>query len=323
MEATEDDVRYAYRLLLGREPDAEGLANHVNETNRQKHSPDAVARTIMASDEYRLRNNKSTTLREIQIDGVKIYPWEGDRLIGDSLGSAGDYEPNVLPVFLRSLRPGDTVLDVGANIGIFTLLAAKRVGGDGHVYAFEPIAKNVKSICAGIIGNGFTNISLIPVAASDSAGAVSMHPTDISSNGIVDVRASLPGDADMAPTNRIDALLGGITRLDVIKIDIEGYELRAWKGIRSLVERFRPLIFSEFSPVAIRNTLAVDPEDYLKALFEFLTGLIHVLHRGGEEANCSTPAEVMLEWRAANKQMGMDGGLHLDLRLETRTSGIR
>ncbi len=317
LKATKDDVRYAYRLLLGREPDTDGLAHHFNEASRHSLSPDAVARSIMASDEFRARNNNSTKLREIQIDGVKIYPWHGDRLIGDSLVTAGDYEPNVLPVFLKSLRPGDCVLDVGANIGIFTLLAAKRVGSKGRIYAFEPIARNVQSICAGILGNGLTNISLIPVAASDKAGAVSMHPTDNSSNGIVDVRVSTPGDADMAPMNRIDSLLGGIERLDVIKIDIEGFEPNAWKGIRSLVERLRPLIFSEFSPIAIRNTLAVSAEDYLLALFEFSTVPIQVLHREGSRTACTSPAEVMAEWREANKRMHMDGELHLDLMVDT------
>ncbi len=320
MNATGDDVRYAYRLLLGREPDVEGLAHHAREASLHQHSPEDIARNIMASDEYRARSTKSTTLREIQIDGVKIYPWEGDRLIGDALVTAGEYEPNILPVFLKSLRQGDCVLDVGANIGIFTLLAAKGVGADGRVYAFEPIARNVRSICAGIIGNGFANISLVPVAASDKAGAVSMHPTDNSSNGIVDVRVSTPGEADMAPMNRIDFVLCGIERLDVIKIDIEGFEPRAWKGIRSLVERFHPLIFSEFSPVAIRNTLAVDAEEYLKDLFEFSTGPIQVLHREGPRVACKDPAEVMAEWRAANKQMRMDGELHLDLMVDTRSA---
>lgn len=318
MKATKDDVRYAYRLLLGREPDAEGLSHHFNEACRHKYSPDAVAKNIMASEEFRARSNKLTKFRQIQIDGVKIYPWDGDRLIGDSLTDAGDYEPNVLPLFLDSLRPGYCVLDVGANIGIFTLLAAKRVGSDGHIYAFEPIARNVQSICAGITGNSFTNISLIPVAASDKAGAVSMHPTDTSSNGIVDVRASILGDAAMAPMNRVDSLLNGIARLDVIKIDIEGFEPRAWKGIRSLVERFHPMIFSEFSPVAIRNTLAVGAEEYLEELFEFSCKPIQVLHRDRPFVACASVGDVMDEYRSSNIRMGMDGNLHLDLMVDTR-----
>jgi FkbM family methyltransferase len=318
MKVTTDDVRCAYRLLLGREPDAEGLVHHLDFAARHSLSPDSVARIIMASDEFRSRNNKPTKLREIQIGGVKIYPWDGDRLIGDSLTAAGDYEPSVLPVFLSSLRQGDRVLDVGANIGIFTLLAAKRVGAEGRIYAFEPIARNVQSICAGIMANGFDNVSLIPVAASDRQGAVAMHRNDDSSNGIVDVRAAMAGHADMAPTNRIDSLLCGIKRLDVIKIDIEGYEPCAWKGIRSLVERFRPLIFSEFSPVAIRNTLAVDAEGYLQDLFEFATQPIQVLHRDGSRASCLDPGEVMSEWRVANRRLEMDGNLHLDLMVNTK-----
>jgi len=320
---TMEDVRYAYRLLLGREPDAEGLAHHFNEISKQSLPPPVVARILMDSDECRARSNASMKLREVHIEGVKIYPWRGDQLIGDSLSAEGEYEPNVLPVFLDALRQGDYVLDVGANIGIFTLLAAKRIGSQGRVYAFEPVARNVQSLCAGIIGNGFTNIALIPVAASDRAGAVSMHPTDNSSNGIVDVRTLDPDDAAMAPINRIDSLLHGIERLDVIKIDIEGFEPRAWRGIRALVVRFKPLIFSEFNPVAIGNTLGLDPREYLCDLLEVASAPIEVLHRDGSVVACKSDVEIMSEWRGANERIGLDGALHLDLRLETGLSRTR
>ena len=144
-----------------------------------------------------------------------------------------------------------------------------------------------------------------------------MHPTDNSSNGIVDVRTLDPDDAAMAPMNRIDSLLNGVERLDVIKIDIEGFEPCAWRGIRTLVERWKPLIFSEFNPVAIRNTLGVDPREYLRDLLQVASSPIEVLHREGHVAACKSDEEIMREWRSANERIGLDGALHLDLRLET------
>jgi len=318
VKATPDDVRHAYRLLLGREPDAEGLANYLAAIEGDAMTSEEVARSLMASAEFAMRCDEPVRLRKIEIDGVGIYPWRGDQLIGDSLlADGGDYEPNVLPVFLEALRPGDHVLDVGANIGIFTLLAARKVRG-GRIYAIEPLARNIQSLCAGILANGFDNIFLLPVAASDHAGAVSMHRAVNSSNGIVDVRASILSGADLVPTQRVDSLLAGIERLDVIKIDIEGYEPLAWKGIRSLVDRFRPLIFSEFSPVAIRNTLSVDPDEYLKDLFEFASGPIEVLNRNGTRTRCDDGVSVMREWRKENERMGLGGTLHLDLLITTR-----
>ena len=66
-------------------------------------------------------------------------------------------------------------------------------------------------------------------------------------------------DADYVPTQRLDDLLAGLSRLDVVKIDIEGHEPIAWAGLKSLVAKHRPLIFTEFSPVAIRKSLACRP----------------------------------------------------------------
>ena len=71
----------------------------------------------------------------MQLHGVKVFPWEGDSLIGDALAKSGKYEPNVLPRFLNAAPPGDVVLDVGANIGTYALTAAAKVGPSGKVIA--------------------------------------------------------------------------------------------------------------------------------------------------------------------------------------------
>jgi FkbM family methyltransferase len=208
------------------------------------------------------------------------------------------------------------VLDVGANIGIFTLSAARKVGDSGHVYAIEPIARNVQSICAGVISNGFRNVSVLPVAASGSAGVVPMLRNANSSNGIVDTHVA--GDvADVfVPAQRIDFLLHGLDRLDVIKIDIEGHEPIAWPGLEALVSRHRPIIFSEFSPVAIANHSRVEPEIYLRGLLKYAAE-IEVIHFDGKRAICTTAEQVMEQWREANRRAGTDGTCHIDLMVRT------
>ena len=96
--------------------------------------------------------------------------------------------------------------------------AADRVGPTGHVYAIEPVPTNVRSLCAGIHGNGFGNVSLMPVAASDRASVVAVLRHADSSNGIVDFNAGVSGDLDFVPTQRLDFLLHGIPRLDVVAL---------------------------------------------------------------------------------------------------------
>ncbi|MEZ5460908.1 FkbM family methyltransferase [Dokdonella sp.] len=316
IRAVEEDVRFAYRLLLGREPDTEGFAHYSKMVHADNLSALEIARIIMSSEEYSAKSKQSGGLREVEIDGVKLFPWEGDHLIGDNVSATEVYEPNVLPIFLDGLSEGDHVLDVGANVGIFSLLAANRIGANGRVYCIEPVARNVQSLCAGIHGNDFSNVMIFPVAASDRSAVVAVLRRSDSSNGIVDFYVSPSSSVDFVPTQRLDFLLHGISRLDVVKMDIEGHEPIAWKGLKSLVKKFQPRIFTEFSPVAIRNHSRIDPELYLHELFEFAGEYVTVLSRDHQQIRCPSVSAVMLEWQRANEMLGLNGELHLDLLVD-------
>jgi len=316
MKATPRDVRHAYRLLLGREPDASGLENFTRMFNEHVPSTLDVGAIILSSEEFKARHDVRGQLEEIDFQGFKLYPWRGDDLIGAHVQALGEYEPHVLPLFVEHVPVGGTVLDIGANIGIFTLSAARKVGENGRVFAIEPIARNVQSICAGAIGNGLRNISVLPVAASGESTVVPMLRNAHSSNGIVDTHIpNIKADA-FVPAHRLDFLLQGLDRLDVIKMDIEGHEPIAWPGIEKLVSTHRPTIFSEFSPVAIRNHARVAPEGYLQGLFAY-TSTIEAIHFDGERVECSSVEDVMEQWRATNRRAGTDGTCHLDLMLHT------
>ena len=312
--ANMDDVRHAYRLLLGREPDPAGLDLFGQMLMDRRVQAPEIASTIVSSAEYKARTG--TPLAQVDFHGLKVYPWRGDQLIGEHVLASADYEPHLLPLFVDSIPVGGTVVDIGANIGTFTLMAARKAGEGGRVYAIEPIARNVQSICAGVLGNGFRNVSVLPVAASGEFGVVPILRNENSSNGIVDTQSD-PRYADaLVPTQRLDFLLHGIDRLDVIKMDIEGHEPMAWPGMESLVRRYRPVIFSEFSPVAIRNHSRVAPESYLQSLFSHAR-TIEVARFSGQRVACSSIDEVMEQWRDANRCQGTDGTCHLDLVVRT------
>lgn len=317
LKATEEDVRHAYRLLLGREPDPVGFKTYCKLiAERSIPAPDMAA-ILQSSDEYKTRHAAEPAFVEFDFDGLKLYPWRGDSLIGDQVRASGSYEPYVLPAFVDSIPIGGTVLDIGANIGIFSLSAARKVGPEGRVFSVEPIARNVQSLCAGICGNGFTNISVFPVAASASVGVVTMLRNANSSNGIVDTHVSpLMADA-FAPAQPVHQLLPSIDRLDVIKIDIEGHEPLAWPGIEPLVQRYGPVVFTEFNPVAIGNHSRVDAEVYLEQLFRYAP-MIETIEFDGERRVCHTSLEVMGRWGAANRRCGLNGTCHIDLVAHTR-----
>jgi FkbM family methyltransferase len=312
LKATPEDVRHAYRLLLGREPDEGGFQTYCKLIAEQNVSASDVAAMIQASVEYKTRHAAEPVLVEIEFNGFKLYPWRGDSLIGGTVAANGSYEPHVLPAFVERVPVGGTVLDVGANIGIFTLSAAHKAGPQGRVFAIEPIARNVQSLCAGVFGNGLHNVSVFPVAASASAGVVPMLRNDNSSNGIVDTHVA-PAMADaFAPTQPVHQLLQGLDRLDVIKIDIEGHEPLAWPSIEVLVRKHRPVVFTEFNPVAIRNHSRVDAELYLAQLFSH-AATIETIEFDGQRSECRSVEEIMDRWRDVNRRAGTDGTCHLDL----------
>lgn len=316
LEATPEDVRHAYRLLLGREPDTGGFDTYCQLIATRSVSALDIAAILQSSDEYKTRHAAEPALVETDFDGLKLYPWRGDSLIGGAVQASGSYEPHVLPAFVDRVPTGGVVLDVGANIGIFTLSAARKVGPAGRVFAIEPIARNVQSLCAGIHANGFRHVSVFPVAASAAAGVVPMLRNANSSNGIVDAHVSASMADAFAPTQPVHALLHDIDQLDVIKIDIEGHEPLAWPGIEPLVRKHRPVIFTEFNPIAIRNHSRVDPETYLEQLFRCASS-IETIEFDGERKMCEAIGDVMERWCDANRRAGTDGTCHIDLVAST------
>lgn len=158
------------------------------------------------------------------------------------------------------LRPGDLYLDVGANIGLFTLIASHRVGRTGKVYAFEPIASTFQCLLQNISLNRFNNISAHQLALSDAIGQAEMT---ISLDGF-DGRNSLAmptgGEKFAKETVALSTLdyfvadnnLAG--KITMIKIDVEGWENHVLEGAKTtLAAADAPLLHIEFTEEALRT----------------------------------------------------------------------
>lgn len=324
MIATESDVRSAYQLLLGREPDAQRFEHYVQWIGANGVIPQQLVEQFLHSPEFQARHpslfaDRGTVvpagLVKIDVGDYAVFASERDNLIGASLAQ-GEYEPYVMERFKRRLHPGDHVLDVGANIGIFTMAAASKVGSSGRVVAVEPLPANHRSLYAGIVHNGFENVSVMPFAASDRPGIISAICGNDSSNGIVGVHAQADSYEINVPTHRLDDVLATLPRLDVVKIDIEGHEPLAWDGMAGLLQRHRPDIFSEFSPIAMKN-VGNDAHAYLAKLLAY-SDRVTVLHRDMDAIECRDAEAVMHEWREANRRASLSGEMHLDLFIEGR-----
>ncbi len=152
----------------------------------------------------------------------------------------GVFEPN-LSAFLRAqLRPGDVFVDVGANVGYFTLLAAKLVGPAGRVVAVEAAPATFAALQAALALNGVTNARAINEAAYDRVSRLAIYTVDDEENagGASVVKAVGPPVAEV-PARPLAEMLteDEIARLRLVKIDVEGAEVAAVAGVLAAVPR--------------------------------------------------------------------------------------
>lgn len=147
------------------------------------------------------------------------------------------YEPTETAFFLRSLRPGQTVVDVGANIGYYTLLFARAVGPSGRVYAFEPEPNNFELLQTNVELNGYQNVVLENAAVSASPGTLRLFLND---GNLGDHQTYDAGEGRAAVEIRAASLdeyfAANRAPIDFIKMDIQGWEPAALAGMRGVLD---------------------------------------------------------------------------------------
>lgn len=199
--------------------------------------------------------------RRIQPRRFCEFAFDGDLRIGlylqDELAlryALGQhFEPDVCEFFRNVLKPGLVVFDVGANVGQFTLLAAKRVGTAGNVHAFEPAPEEYRKLSANVSLNGFSNVLLNHVAICDRVGETVLRTAGpglglYNSLGKPLVSSQI-GDISV-PCTTLDCYVQarGVPRVDLLKVDVEGAELGVLRGAAHLLSPSdAPVIVCEFS----------------------------------------------------------------------------
>jgi FkbM family methyltransferase len=177
-----------------------------------------------------------------------------DNEFGRHLYMNGTIEPNELALIGRVLEPGMTFIDVGANEGVFALLAARRVGDAGRVIAIEPSRRELGRLRRNIALNGFANVRVIEAALAEVPGSLALHVADDEHAGHNTLGAFAYESVHVArseavPALTMDEVVAGVGggRADIVKMDIEGAELRALRGASATLREARPLILLEIS----------------------------------------------------------------------------
>ena len=171
-------------------------------------------------------------------------PARGKRWIADSSTRGfwlGYWELENQRFFAAHLRPGDVVYDIGAHVGLYTLISSARVQAGGHVYAFEPLPRNLQYLRRHIDLNHLSNCSVVDAAVSDSAGIRRFDPTVHDSAG----HFANDGGVSVQTIGLDDFCCGekGVRPPNTIKINAEGAEMEVLLGGRATIEKYSPLVF--------------------------------------------------------------------------------
>ncbi|RYE50199.1 MAG: FkbM family methyltransferase, partial [Hyphomicrobiales bacterium] len=226
--ASEMDILQCFRLLLGRNPHREEWAGHAARAGERLET---VVAAYLSSLEFERRgllsHKNSMELSIVSAQGFRIYVSRSDTDVGSHVAT-DNYEPDVTAVFGRVLQPGMGVIDIGANIGYFSMLSARLVGPQGHVLAVEPNPRNARMLEASRRLNDYAHVAIAQVAAGRTTGMLALHVGQ--SNGTT----STPSDdldtllgAQTVASLRIDDIAGADRSVGLIKLDVEGAEYNA------------------------------------------------------------------------------------------------
>ena len=175
-----------------------------------------------------------------------------DTVMRPLIEGTGDWELDEAMLFRAHLRRGMTVVDVGAHVGYYTLLAARAVGRRGRVIAVEPHPINAALLRENVVRNRARNVQVIEAAAWSESARLMLEPSPEQNTGDNRiVRAGASGDALEVDAVVLDEVLADID-VGVVKVDAQGTDHLALAGMEQALRRCRPVLFVEFWPDGIR-----------------------------------------------------------------------
>jgi FkbM family methyltransferase len=209
-------------------------------------------------------------LDKIRDQSIRLwYFFDSD--IGRSLYLTGSFENETLSLIKKIIKPGDVIFDIGANIGQYSVFMSKCLADSGIIYAIEPYKKNIQLIEKNIATNKVSNVSVHQIAIAEVSGPTILRVySDYAYNSLLLIDRKKLLREEMVEGQTLDDFVekNRITRIDLIKIDIEGFELSAFKGAVKTLKKLKPAIITEIQPLNMK-ALGIgrqDILDYLSAL---------------------------------------------------------
>jgi FkbM family methyltransferase len=267
-------VRRTYNVLLGRDPELAGL-KHWASSLASGLSQEDFLRSVLSSAEFRSRLGSTETLNKyrdvdlmLSAQGYEFRLPAADLSLVPHLLEHRSWEPHITRYLRQNLTSDDVFVDVGANLGFFTVLCAPLVS---RVIAFEPVSLSHRYCKANIALNGLTNVDLLQCGlwSENTTVNIKADPSSLMAASIS--RDGSTFDVESIRCASLDSLISSgevsIPNIAIIKMDIEGAESFALKGMKVSLEKFRPKIVMELNRPALArfDTTVADIWKFFKA----------------------------------------------------------
>jgi FkbM family methyltransferase len=195
---------------------------------------------------FRFPGKRSVIVRDIQ--GSRMYLDIRDKGVSQELALTGIREELFTRTLQGALREGDCVVDIGANIGYYSLMEARLIGPRGQVYAIEPAPHNIEILRDSVNLNNYGNVETFHLAIGQSDGTSTLYLSDHPNWCSFYPPRKIMGQIDIKVAS-LDSFLKDKRRPDLIRMDVEGYEYEILMGMSGILASDIPLrLFVEFHP---------------------------------------------------------------------------
>jgi FkbM family methyltransferase len=196
-----------------------------------------------------------------KVKGMDLWYREDDKVIGQRI-VLGKYEKYETAVMISQIGKNDTVVDVGANIGYYTILLARRAK---KVYAIEPDKECFAILKKNMEENNLKNVVLVNAAAGAKKGRVKFYKNEENQGDGRVIKSNNSKFTGFISCLRLDDILRNEQNISLIKVDTQGYEPAVVEGAKNIIERDSPVLFLEYSPGEYKEKKMIK---FLKNIYE-------------------------------------------------------
>ena len=220
--------------------------------------------------------------------GVDLFlPTKDTTLVPGVLG--GYYESKELDIFIDACKRAETIVDVGANIGLYSIIASKNIKKGGKIHSFEPVKENLDILYRNIELNSSKNVTVQEKAVGKTSGKLTIYlsPRNIGTHSAAKSHA-LGSESIEVPMTNVDSYVKkNKLTVDILKIDIEGYDGYAIMGAEKTIRKDSPTLFLEYGPSELIKC-DINPSELLDFLGDAYKYIILVKEVRGDITTIST-----------------------------------